>query len=323
MAIVWDREVYCSPTDAEFNFGPGRTRVRYARHWQVLSNDINDGPVTVCNAPSLPRPYSLYYFGNESDILALLTKIRPERNDKQPLLWNIHLGYEQIPGLQDPESPGEVNLTHYTPHVRIFPVFYEEKVMQARKATEATSWAWDPQAALADVKNSAGDFFSPFLTRTVAYTGVEIRQNCWTYNIAAAQSYMNTVNTDTFWGMAAGKVRMMTIGGVLKAVRDQLYWERTCEFHIKEHWGVDRMDYGERVFCDDDGKTGIGITPTGLRRPVDKIGQEIVGPVFLEGNGHMLRHGYDPVRYRWFPDDGVAFAPLNIPDPDELAIDIV
>src|SRR5690242_12791564 len=76
---------------------------RFALHFQVITDDLADGPQVVLSALGL-SPFSVYAFGNDFDPGARAKDISCTRNEDDPYHWDVEVEFDsQVE--QYPENP--------------------------------------------------------------------------------------------------------------------------------------------------------------------------------------------------------------------------
>jgi hypothetical protein len=241
----------------------------YRRHFRVLTNSYLDGPGTVlagCGF-ALLDPYAV---DSESDPQSFILALSCQRVDGDGLEWDLAVEYG--PSEQPPEDP--LDLPY---EVSWSAAQYEEIV--------------DRDTSNVAILNSAGDSFDPPIVRDQSRPVLLIVRNEATFSNATADLYRDKVNSDTFLGYAAGKVKVASITADRQydQASDTFYWKVRYEFHIDRNgWQKKVHDAGFRARS---GSTRtliiIGGNPATSPVPLDGSGAALSAtgtPVFLDFN---------------------------------------
>ncbi len=143
------------------------------------------------------------------------------------------------------------------------------------------------------IKNSAGQFFSPPLTRLIVIPRLFVQQAELYFLPATAYAYINKINSNYFYGCEAETMKCENIGG--DRAWDQewgYYWNTSYEFSIKfteEKWESWLIDKGTMEIKD--GKL-IDILINGARTTT---------PQLLDGSGAVPRKTDGSIDYEAEP----------------------
>lgn len=262
----------------------------YTRVFDVVSDDIADGPITVINDPRIPAFYSPFAHGGDSDVQAVVTMIDPQRNTMQPLYWKVIVRYSIIrPDDGGGAPPGELTiegtLPQFTiseryeerPRLRALQAYWEQNAEPALMTTPpATPAAWEP------IRNSAGDLYQdqPYYRETIRVITVKRWFRRYADLIAADVGTEDRINLTPFWGIPAGHLLCLGLpGGVRQADSFGTYWESDMVFEWnREGWWVERGDVGFNELVNDG-------TTDRRRRIQDANKQFLTLPTSLDMNG--------------------------------------
>ena len=147
------------------------------------------------------------------------------------------------------------------------------------------------------IKNSAGDFYDPLPERYVPAAEITISRNEETNPLTRATVYSHTVNSGTWYGVAAGNALLGKISWDKQSEEYQgqtiTYWKVTYPISLKvdeDGWRLKLIDNGYRKLVSGEPRTAT-----------DDVGNTSAVPVLLDGSGGELSVGGTPVVY---PTDG-------------------
>lgn len=240
------------PNSPEASISMGKRS--YTRRFRVITNDRNDGPLIVLSAAGIPPLYTQYATPNESDPIALVRSYDPQRIGPAQLVWTVAVKYE-TPELKGgdksgsgTDTPGEQNNPQLElPTVKTSESEYEELVTQVYDPT--TNNAAPPAS-------SAGEVFDPPSKRQNFYESLEISRNedLSAPHPALGNLYRNSVNSDTFWGLAPGTWRCVQISAERQVRQLQngtfvAFLKVTYKFTARPNgWDDQLLDYGNYYF---------------------------------------------------------------------------
>lgn len=337
MSIVWCHERNTSE-DLDLDVAPGRQKLEIVRKFQILTNDIDDGPITVCACNDLPTPFSIYEKGNDRNENTVATTCRATRDKKQPKLWEVTVGYTTAVDFDlAGGTSGSLDMTCFLPSARCWKIPLERTVFKARSQLPALgggaaeTYADAMAKSKVPVANSCNKYFADGITGEQSARAWEIRRYEWYFNETQADAYTNRVNSDTVWGHDPGTVKMVAIVGDLQSVNNCLVWLVTYEFHIcDEGWGVPLADNGMEIWAKADGtKPGSPGTATGNAAILDNRGTPISSPVFLDGLGYVggvsdqLGPSGTPVIVTWHHLEQAAFGSIYPTLPTMQSLNIL
>jgi len=157
--------------------------------------------------------------------------------------------------------------------------------------------------------NSAGDMIDPPIVGEFNDLILRVVRNEASFNPVTAYQYKGSVNSDLFYGIAAGQCRLTTFSGQQMVTPSLTYWKVTYEVQFRfDGWKLLVPDMGLRA------KRYNTTTQTYevINIPDPATGNPIVSPWYLNGNGFVGSVG-DPVvtlefnLYRSMP-----FGPLGL-----------
>lgn len=247
----------------------------YKRVFDVLTDDPRTGGFAVRAALGIVigDPYQLGVDGvdawAEGDTGAFATSIRAAVSSDDGRTWRAEVDY----GPYDPETttspldePEEVSWDGVTFEV---PVDYD---------ADGTA-----------IVNSAGDPYDPPVIREDDRPVLTIVRNELEFDPDLSDLYRGSTNSATFFGRAAGTVKMLPIRAQrLWSANLQLnngfYWRVTYTFHInKDGWKKKLLDQGYQEVV------------SGNRKKILVDGLPVSSPQLLNGSGAKLAVGGTPV----------------------------
>lgn len=302
MAIVWVREALASGT-GEGSFESGNT---YTRMFDVLTDSYDDNAITVASASAggvaIPTPFSYFSKGNDYDYGSVVTRIRPDRDERFPLLWHVTVEYTVIrPSSGDALPAGTFDITYQLPNIRIWGIPVLEVINKDVNGKP--------------VQNSAGERLKP-LPEDVRYiTAIEITSWMRAYNADYWAQYANSVNADTIWGRKPKTLLMIgPPNGTRKVDRIGTYWEVRLEIHWDERgWDKEYEDRGRVRLARPDGSVPTSPSVASGTVPITGLAGEVDEAVPLDGQGQPLAFGLPLVYLKFTLKESRAWAPLNLP----------
>lgn len=259
---------------------------KYTLRFQVITNDLNDGPQTVGAALGI-TPFNLYSYGNDLDTGARAKEISIVRGDDDPYHWEVEIDFDSDVE-QFPEDP------------------------LSRPTVVSYSFAQFQQPVWKDVNgqsivNSAGFYFDPPVEVDQSRLIVTMTRNEPVFDPAVAVNYQDGVNSDPWYGFSAGTVKVQSITGTLEQENGEWFWRVVYEFHVRwDGWTLSVLDQGLYQ------KGGSGQNP---KPCTDNSGNQLVEPALLDGAGNQLANPSPATAvYRNFTVyRSVAFASLALP----------
>lgn len=286
-------EAFESPNSPEMRQGDTST---FIRRFKVDAGNKNIGPIDVLGATNLPQRHALYAFNAESHSLARVVERIPRRITPGSDIWEVEILYE---------AKEEETFDNPLAELPIVDVD-GETIQELVKGSIDNMDAWED-----GIRNSAGELINPPPMRDVNRPILTITRNedITTDVGLIIRTYANAVNSDTFWGSAAGSALMKApkVSRQVKEVDDEglefVYLTITYRivFSVDEFgWDLAQLDHGNYYinnasqkiyFKTDDGHPFIGL--------LDGMGDQSNTPVYL-----------DPIRlYK-----RATFGDLSLPD---------
>lgn len=267
MAIVLVEELHDN-CDGECDEKLMRT---YHRVFRVVSDDpVNDRQPVVMTATGIPPMYDPM----PGDTLFVVTNIRAQgvHGDQDAKEWEVTCTYSYL------DTPGN-------------------------PFTRAPTIAWtsdkEPYPLDFDVQgkaivNKAQDPLDPSVMREVVFPVLHYTRNEPTYLPALATAYMNTVNSDLFYGCPAKSVKCTDISAQSQQEMDAFngtpniinYYAVTYEFKFSV------LPKGFRVYLLNQGLRQI---VNGKKMAIYEGGSPVTSPVLLDADGKVLDNNGTPV----------------------------
>lgn len=256
--------------EATFELGKYSIRVPY----RVTTDSVNDGPLTVCQASGLPSFYAPYVWGNDSNEDAVLVRYEPKPLGTAPTkVWIVECVYETP---TQKESKGSDNANRKTgggtgrttPGEFTNPLLEMPSVKWHSSGREALlTRIYDTiTGTLKPCTASNGEVFDPPPKYIESLATLEITRNepIGANQPSIAATYTNAVNSDTFWGVAAGYWKIKEI---VPERQDRQVPNSPFKFpflrvsysfeYNPQGWDIQLLDYGsyywERNFADPGG----------------------------------------------------------------------
>lgn len=278
----------------------------YTVLYEVITNDVNDGPAVVRQAATLPQIGDTYSYGNDTDQYAACVTRGPislESADKTRKKWRVPVIYTSRPAEgSNPANKGKDN-----------PVDWEWEV--------SASFAQNTKAVLHDkdglsVWNTAHEPFIPAPEMDDPRLVIVLKKNTPTISLLTWARYRGTVNSEPFWGLAARQIKIMQWSWNVRRIGYVEYIENTIECHIiydetGRTWDFMPLNQGFRE--------RLGFNPDGTwkyRQIRDDSGNLIRQPVPLDAFGKKLLAGADPL---FFDGTGV-LDPFQIDREEDFSV---
>lgn len=242
----------------------------YTRVFQVITTAPTVGAVAVRMATGIPRRYDAYATATETDNSSLATRIATQQDDENPLIWEVTVDYGSPSTDQDQSGATEPN-----------PVLRPAVLAWSFQKFQRAVWKDKDNKG---ILNSAKEFFDPPPEMDDSRPILTITRNQLTYNTAIAIDYQDAVNSDSFLGFAAGKVKVAGISAQSQVEGRYVFWSVTYEFEFRrEGWKLSILDQGRNK------RVGANLTPI-LQKDAsgNAINVAVSDPVPLDGSGGEL-----------------------------------
>ncbi len=293
-------------------------RRTYTRVYEVRTTDPNDSGYVAGGASGLPRGGDAH----PDDNAAFVVRNDPAQHSEDPTLWTVTIEYDtqlsstaigresqQVDSsgetTTNPDSPSEGGQRQENPLSRppVYSVSFEtvqEPLLEVYTGEDATL----PGPLL----NSAGDPFDPPPMVEKSYPVLTIKKNMVSFTYATLEMYQDSVNSVTWRGFGARKVKVHGISWESAFENGITFWAVTFVFKVRyKTWDLQILDAGlnELIPAETD-------RPARKRPIVQSRGETPTSPLLLDGSGRLLAAGDDPVilRVRHYPE--LPFADLGV-----------
>ena len=183
------------------------------RIFNVVSNSGSGSKLGALYAAGIPLPNSAH---PESPILRARSRSVQQTG---PQYYVVTIGYEAL--TSDPTDPGQSPLSQP-------PVISYSSVTQEVEIDEDING--DP------IQTVNGE---PLVGVTRPFTdlGISVQRNLPTFDPASISTYMNKVNSATWYGLPAGTVRITDIQATSVFSDDFAYWDVSIQFQVRRGYG--------------------------------------------------------------------------------------
>jgi len=270
----------------------------------VYSDDrLEDDGIKVLEFSSIPPLGSPYSFGGTT-----YYNLRAKRRNPKWAgcwgdsglggKWDVTVEYENSFNVGSPPEPSETDPFTISRRREYFEIIMERDLDEKL------------------VVNSAGQKYDDPPKIQLQYPVFTIERNEYVNPCAAADTYENKVNSETFWEFPPGKVLMMSITPTTSITWDVPVWSVQYEIALNPY---SELDIFQTEILDAGIKQRVASLSNPGRIPIESIldekGLEITKPVPLDGAGYKLPEG-DPVVWHWYRKRFSAdFNLLRIPNP--------
>jgi hypothetical protein len=284
----------------------------YTVVYQVITDDVNDGPLTATTASGIPSRGSFYQFGNEADYWAFAESARAKlvSRDNSRKVWNVTITYRHPSDTQQQnDAPNASAADPLDIGWKISGSFANQQLPAEVDSTGAA------------VTNSVEEpFIDPPLMYDAPIDTLILEKNTATINLATRAACIGTVNSAEMWGLKKRQIKLARWDyRILYYGNGSSYVSNTFEFQIRSTiseingaeigWTDEVLDKGSRFivnqFAADPRVRYANITDENGRFLVEK----------LDGQGNVLPVG-DPLAWLQFKIElEYDFLALGIPDP--------
>lgn len=286
----------------------------YTRTFEVLTDDEDDGPITVEFAAGIPRVWDAFVErnGTSGDAIAVCRKVSARRSLDDPLMWVVTCEFSisrqtgiGAQGSAANRQPGGTNADDPTKWAPQYSWGAQQVKVPFRK-DRTGRW----------VLNSAGDPYDPLPELDASIPTLTVSRYQAAFNAEMAKSYAYAVNADTFLFADPGQARLQPITAESEATGGVLLWKVriTVEFmtvfpYTWQPWILDagyrrvNLTTGKNVAIIDE------LTKQPVQRPVplNGLGQELSRATLVGvGAGDGPQYG----KYTGYPS--VSFAELEL-----------
>lgn len=255
--------------------------------YEVITNDVADGPAIVRQASDLPKIGDTYSYGNDSDQYAACVTRGPfslKSVDTSRKVWSVPVVYSSRPAEGSNQSNnGKDN-----------PIDWEWEV--------SGSFAQNTKAALKDrngnrIVNAADEPFIPAPEMDDPRIVLVLKKNTANINLLTWGLFRGACNSIAVWGLASRQAKVMQWSWQVRRIGAFEYIENQWEIHIIYDVNGTTWDYAP---LNQGFREKLGVNPDGTPNYVqirDAHGNLIRQPHLLDATGAKLMAGADPVFY--------------------------
>jgi len=288
----------------------GRTR-SYVSTFEVITDDVDDGPITAAAASGIPLRGDSYTFGNDYDTwcFAQEAKATLRSADETRKIWTVTVEYLHP---DDQQAKDESTTGNYQDPVdmgwKISGSFSGEQVPTVK----------DKDGAL--IANSAEQvFLDPPLMKDANVDTLILSKNTATIDLSVRAELIGKVNEVAIWGLEPRQVKLRRWDYQIQWYGNgDSYVSNTWEFAIKSQkseidaseigWTDELLDQGNRYIIN------AGENDP-QKRYADIIRAGRVTVERLDGNGQVLDADDPPEWLQFKVEDEVDFTDYDFPDP--------
>lgn len=303
---IWTGRAGSAETGGKGNEGIQR---RYTRCFRVITDSVVYDSLAVMSITGVPRLFDQYVTTLVVDLGARCHSVSARQTD-EPRIWEVDAQYSTSPSdIGEKQKEDNKGADGKTPTQKPAEISYgsERYTKVIKRATRIGDTGDIPNAPIA---SSAGEEFDPPIEIDDTRPTLTITRNEAAFDSSMPSQYCDKLNSDPFFGFAAGQVKCMSITAVTQHDQDQDFWKVTYLFHVRPvdpGWNVKILDAG---FWEINQATNKRTLIRARNRPVP-------APWPLDAQGHALSEAAvqaDSVFFREYRVyNKTAFAPLALP----------
>ncbi len=260
----------------------------YVRSFRVLTDDAQTAQLSVLFATGIPQRFDTYADPDGNvDLAAFVQELTAEQEQDDPQVWVVRATYSSK--LTQPDFGADDPLSRPT-----------EIEFDSVKVTRPLTI----DAAGVNVLNSAGDPFDPPIETEECRFTIVLTRNLLAFDYSAASAYVNSINSDAWFGFAAAEVKCTGIKARRIFEKALFYWQVTFTFEAKPggSWNLTVLDIGYYQIVN------------GSRQLIlDKFGAALTSPAALNGQGQQVPPPGKPALLGFSPYPSKPFNQLIIP----------
>lgn len=271
---------------------------RYTRVFDVETDDPNTGPIAVRAHEDIPKIGDFYHgsgepYGDEFDLGSFVNSVECQNTDETGTAWKVTVQYEPWDPFNDDPSLRKVRVTF---------------------GGERTERVVDFDKNGVPIRNSAGDRFGDPVTvddhiTTMVITRCEYVSD---FDLGLASQYSDTINSLSWNGFGVNYLKM----GIITTSEEQYdsltqRWYYVVTYPVQ----VGRLPWRKRLLDQGFNELAGGPYYGGgdvKTVPIMNEGQPVADPVALDGEGHRLEVGGEPVTLTFDVFDEADWTGLNI-----------
>lgn len=203
------------PISSSISWDPEQHR-QYTSIYEVITDDVNDGPLTVVNASGVPAYRSTYTWGNDSDPWCFCNSITASIRDVKETrrLWTLTLVHSTRPATRCADTKIEDPLME--------PLRVRGSFSQFSKPAEK-----DRNSKA--IRNSVDEPFVPAIEIDDSRKILYIQRNTRVISLSQWCDFSDSVNSNAMWGLDARCIKL-----------NQWDWEvlyyGTCDWYVSHQW---------------------------------------------------------------------------------------
>jgi len=261
-------------------------RRAYHRRFLVVVNDPRDGPQTVMLSLGI-NPFDIYAgFDYDVDVGARIKRLEVKQRGDDPYYYDVLVEFDS-----------KVEQFPLDPLARPTLIYYG--------FSRYGQVVWQ-DVFFAPIMNSAGEYYDPPPEVDRSRLQIKMVRNEAVFDPNVALAYQDAVNSDVWFGIAPGLVRV-NITGDPQQENGEYFYQVTYEFELRwDGWQLSILDQG---------RYAIPVSGGQPVRILDADGAEVTDPVPLDGQGGVLAN-YSPTNAVYRTHNvyrSVPFAPLALP----------
>lgn len=273
------------PTPPEYEY-------RATRIYQVLMSDLTDTPIMAEQASDIPALGTVYPGDDTRRVQSVVA--RPSGVNRLLYIVTVDYSSRATDGANAVENP----------------------LAQPAEVTWSSEQGSEPRyqdGTGTAITNSAGESFDPTPQFEVADPVLTVAWNVSGIDPAQLVQYMNTVNSDDFFG-PPGQARIVDFTASKAFQNNVIYWRKSIKVVFRENYSNGNSGWTRNIL-DEGFNENIPATASsaGGLRPIKFNGENVSKPAMLDGSGRKLAVGASPIFRFVQPFKTLPFAALNLP----------
>lgn len=214
---------------------------KYTQVWRIKADNKEQDAAAIRNAEGIPQQGSTH----PSDPLAVLLSKEVEREtEKQPLLWIVtcQFGREKTADKTNTDGgkdgKGSENPTEWRPDISW------EGIKERVAITDCmVSCGLEFKRNTIPV-NTAGFVLEPIPENEESHAACRLTWYQQDWDPEWIDKYSGKLNSKTFWGYDAGRVKCDHIGASLESINGYRLWKVAGQFELKRTWNIYVYNHG-------------------------------------------------------------------------------
>ena len=192
----------------------------FQAQYDVVTDNDDDGPLTVLSSALLPQPGDTLNLGNDVDPFAFVVLQRAQQTDEDKLAWKVVIQWSSVP-VDIPSIPGEENVlakaTSFNYRSNRFTKFVSKDLNNLL------------------VRSSAREPYEPFeVDDGKGVIVISKNKASGSIDSYTLTDYENAVNSDFFIGFAPNLLKMSSLRADEARFGDTLYYVVTAEVEVNQ-----------------------------------------------------------------------------------------